>query len=768
MTIRAVTPFSRHLRRALLAFLLAGVAGLLALQFFNWQREQREVRDNLLIQSGFLASATQAFFDDLGHGLEPLGQLLEELDVLGEPEKARAPLNRFQARYPEIGAMAVIDPGGRMLINTASAPGGPLPDLGRDPAYFAQVQAAIADSAPYTIGRPEFGKILHQWRFPFRFTVRNDEGRPLFLIQGAIPLEKRGIFLYDFPLPPHSLIGLLREDGYQQARWPAADPNEVYAKRSSGPLAQLVQTNPELRSGHFTGYSPWMYTDKERLGAFTHLPRSAMYAYVSVPMSYVWGRWWEHNAPVLVVFSVFVLTLGLVAYRVTVHERRHSQELISQARHDTLSGLPNRAGAEELLERLIRDCQTSGRLFSVMFFDLDRFKDINDTLGHGVGDQLLADVGRRVRELLRQDDTLARLGGDEFLAMLPGSTATTSVGTAERIISALREPFEILGHRLQVTCSIGIATYPEHGSDRNSLLKHADTAMYEAKRQGRSRLAFYLPELGEQVQRRLALQSLLREAVDTQEFTLHFQPIVDLSSGATVAAEALLRWRDGRGVHHSPAEFIPIAEECGLILPIGEWVLRTACEQAKRWHELGFPIRLAVNLSTRQFQDPRLLERVRAVLADTGIDPGHLELEVTESAAMLDPESSMRVLGALKGLGIEIGIDDFGTGYSSLSYLKRIPADTIKIDRSFVEGVCNDPDDTAIVRAILALAASMDKHTVAEGIETEAQRKTLLALGCVRGQGYHFSRPVDAAQFGELLLQSERRSGKPASDSVAH
>lgn len=747
----ARTPFSRLLRRAFVAFVLAGLLGLAAIGFISWEREQANTRENLATLSSVLASASQAFFDNLGNGLEPLGILLRRIDVIGDPEAARSFLQQFKQRHPQIGTMAVIDVSGRMLINTGTPPGAPLPDFRKQRGYMASFQEALHDRTRYTVGRPEYGQVLHEWRFPFRYAVRDEVGRPLFVIQAAIPLETGIHFLRDIQLPPETLVGILREDGYQQTRWPVDKPDRVYSEPLEGPLMKAISAQPDLHHGHFTGHSPWMYTAGERLGAYSRLAVLPMYAYVSVPYRHVWQKWWEHNSPLLAIYLVFVGIFGSVAWWVARYERQHSRDLLSQARRDALTGLTNRAGADEWLEREVALAQADGRPFAIMFFDLDRFKDINDTLGHGVGDQLLVEVSKRATAVLRQDDRLARLGGDEFLVILPGSTLEQGARLAQRLILAFETPFRIGGHRLKMSCSIGIASFPEHGTDRETLLKHADTAMYEAKRLGRSGFTCYESGLGERLQQRLTLESKIREALVGHEFTLHYQPVVDLDTGRILGAEALLRWRDAEGVARSPAEFIPIAEESGLILPLGEWVLRSACAQAQSWQERGLDLRVAVNLSTRQFLDPDLLGKVTSVIADCRLPPACLTLEITEGSAMIDPDASLHVLDSLRRLGIHIAIDDFGTGYSSLSYLKRIPADTIKIDKAFVDGVAEESDDRAIVRSIIALAKALDKRIVAEGIETVEQRDTLRRQGCTLGQGYLFSRPLPADEFEALL-----------------
>ncbi|MHB1053742.1 MAG: bifunctional diguanylate cyclase/phosphodiesterase [Thiobacillus sp.] len=734
--------FPLLLRLTFLASIILGTAAMGVAGYWSWQREARELNNNLQIQAGFLASASQAVFDNMGNGLAPLGDLLQTLDVLDHPELARPHLVKFQSRFPEVGSMAIIRPDGLMLVNTSSAPGTTLPDYRNDHPYLNLFRTSLTSQSPYMLGPPEYGKILKQWRFPFRYTVRDETGAPLFVLQAAIPLENRGIYLYDLPLPPSSFIGLLREDGLQQARWPAANPHATYGRISPGPLAKLLQQQPQLKEGLFSGYSSWIAAEKQRIGAFKRLAHLPIYAYVSVPVSYVYERWWRNNAVTLGVFLVYLAIFSYVARRVTRHERIHSSELHGQARLDSLTGTPNRTGADELLERQLLCAAETGGSFAVLFLDLDRFKDINDTHGHGTGDALLAEVVRRLSAHLHQDDMLARVGGDEFMVILPGADMDSARHTAERLIKAFSEPFQAHGKKLQISCSIGAATFPAHGNTREDLLKCADTAMYEAKRAGRGRFAMYEERFGIVRQRRLALQEQLQRALEKNQFLLHYQPILDLQSRRIVAAEALLRWQDESGRQHSAAEFISVAEESGLILTLGEWVLNQACEQAQAWADAGFPIRIAVNLSPRQFRATDLVDQVRNALQRTGLAPSSLELEITESTAMDDPESSIRVLTEFKRIGVSIAIDDFGTGYSSLSYLKRIPADKLKIDKSFVDGVATKLEDAAIVRSMLALAASFDMETVAEGIEEEAQMQALIELGCHYGQGYLFSRPL--------------------------
>lgn len=753
MRVREAASFPRLLRNALLTFLLVGTVALFSYGMYSWQREERDARENLLMLSGFLASASQAFFDELGNGLAPLGELLDRPEIRTSPETLRPYLLTFQNRHPQVRAVAVFAPDGEMLLNTAVKPGEPKPDFRLDPPYIKQLLEDMASPAPYTVGPPEFGKAIKVWRFSVRHVVRGHGGEPKFLVQAAIPLEKEGTFLHQLPVPSGSYIGLLRADGYQQARFPVTDASATYGRISPGPAARMIRANPGMTEGYFSGSSPSATGDKQRIGAFTRLAGTDLYAYVSAPASYVTDRWWRHNAPILISFLVFFGLFVAIAYRVTKRERFHRNELLEQARRDALTGLPNRGCLNGILEANIAIARAGKIPFSILFLDLDRFKGINDTLGHAIGDLMLIKVAQRIQPLLRRGDILGRFGGDEFLLVLPGSDESGAILTTRRILDVFNIPFEIDGRALRITPSIGIALYPEHGDDIETLLKHADTAMYESKRLGRNAYAVYADQMGSRVRERLEMEHELRDALQNEAFRLVYQPIVDMRSGGIVAVEALVRWAMPDGRLRSPADFIQAAEDSGLIIPLGQWVLHTACLQLKQWVSSGLDFRVAVNLSPHQFQDPRLMDKVRDALLETGLEAARLELEITESAAMLNPEESMKILGELSALGVRIAIDDFGTGYSSLSYLKRIPANTIKIDKSFVDGLANKQDAT-IVRAVIALARTLEKDTVAEGIETEAQFGAIRAMGCDFAQGYWISRPIEADALTRLLSQN--------------
>ena len=439
---------------------------------------------------------------------------------------------------------------------------------------------------------------------------------------------------------------------------------------------------------------------------------------------------------------------------VDISDRKRAEEQIEfHAYHDVLTNLPNRKLFMDRLSQALTRCRRYGKSLAVMFVDLDHFKTINDTLGHTAGDELLLEMSRRLRACVRDDDTVARLGGDEFTIILSElRQPEDAANVAEKILHSIEQPLTIAEMPIEVSASIGIALYPVDGHDAEALLRNADSAMYRAKEAGRNTYQLCTDEMKRRAVERLSLESRLRRAVHDGELLLHYQPQVSLVTGKIIAVEALVRWNDPeRGIVH-PSSFIPLAEESRLIVPLGQWVLRTACRQAKSWHDAGHKnLSLAVNLSVTQLQQPDLVARVSEVLDETGLPPRLLELEITESSAMQSPEASVRTLYDLKKLGIRISLDDFGTGHSSLSYLKRFPIDTLKIDQSFVRDINSDPDTAAIVTAIIAMAHSLRLKVIAEGVEFSEQASFLKHYGCDQMQGYLIKAPVGAEEFFELI-----------------
>jgi diguanylate cyclase (GGDEF)-like protein len=427
-----------------------------------------------------------------------------------------------------------------------------------------------------------------------------------------------------------------------------------------------------------------------------------------------------------------------------------------RAFHDGLTGLPNRAMFLDALDRALKKARRAGSRFSVFFIDLDRFKVVNDTLGHIAGDRLLQSVAERLREGVRETDLIARLGGDEFVILAEGHGGPEDVSRiAGSVLAHLDRAFRIDEREVGLTASIGIASYPDDGEDLDTLVKNADIAMYQAKEEGRNAFRFYTPAINKLTLQRFDLEARLRGALERGEFFLQYQPVVHLATGRVLSVEALLRWRDPVSGLIMPGEFIPIAEETGAILAIGRWVIDRACRDLKEWdaaglHELG----VAVNVSARQVLHHGLVGEVFEALQRNGISPERLELEITETMMMHDPAGAERALRSLNGLGVRLAVDDFGTGYSSLSLVRRFPFDTVKIDRSFVSGCPEDRESMAIVQAVATLARMLGLTIIAEGVETQAQRVAVAAAGCAYAQGYLFSRPVDPGRVPEIARAS--------------
>jgi len=439
-----------------------------------------------------------------------------------------------------------------------------------------------------------------------------------------------------------------------------------------------------------------------------------------------------------------------------VTERKRAEERIRYLAHyDDLTGLPNRVLFAQLLEQALSEAKYAKKEVAVLFIDLDRFKLINDTLSHTSGDTVLCQVAKRLVGALARRDTVARFGGDEFVVLMRDCGIPNDVtSTAQVLLTALAAPFVLENQEYHLTASIGISTFPGDGQDAQTVLKNADSAMYRAKEQGKNNYQFYSSQMNVRSFERLVLERFLRHALDQDEFQLHYQPKIDLTTGRVTGMEALLRWmHPGMGMI-SPAKFIPLAEETGLIVPIGEWVLREACAQARRWQDEGLPpLRVAVNLSARQFAHDGLHAAIVGALEESGLSPNLLELEITESMTMESPEHATAWLQKIKALGITVAIDDFGTGYSSLGYLKRFPIDSVKIDRSFIKDIPGDTDDVAITQAIIAMGHSLRLKVIAEGVESAEQAEFLRRHGCDEAQGFFFGKPLPAGEFVQLLAR---------------
>jgi diguanylate cyclase (GGDEF)-like protein/PAS domain S-box-containing protein len=443
--------------------------------------------------------------------------------------------------------------------------------------------------------------------------------------------------------------------------------------------------------------------------------------------------------------------------------RAMTVQMTHSAQHDLVTNLPNRLLLNDRITQSIALARRQKRPVAVIFLDLDHFKFVNDSLGHATGDKLLQSVSKRLLAAVRGSDTVSRQGGDEFVILLSEIAHSEDAATsAAKILLALNAPHSIGGQNLHIDGSIGISLYPEDGQDAETLIKNADTAMYHAKENGRNNFQFFTPDMNLKAVRRQSLEGSLRHALELEEFLLHYQPKVNLQTGEITGVEALIRWQHADQGLVLPSQFVAIAEDCGLILPIGRWVLREACRQARAWQEAGLPFkRISINVSAVEFRDKGFIESVRTILSETGLEARYLDLELTEGVLMKDAESTAAVLRELKMLGVHLAVDDFGTGYSSLSYLQQFPIDVLKIDKSFVHQISGDLNDSAIVSAIIEMGKSLKHRVIAEGIETEEQLAFLKARHCAEGQGYLFSRPVAAVQLADLL-----RTGIP--ENVVH
>lgn len=494
-------------------------------------------------------------------------------------------------------------------------------------------------------------------------------------------------------------------------------------------------------------------TEIEILTPVAHQGRQIGHVYLVKSMKTLFKRLGTYAlASFAVAIIAMLVAVGLLS-RVRQSVRLAEQKLRHLAHVDPITGLANRHALNERLEFAVEEARQFGETVAMLLLDLDNFKQVNDTLGHQAGDELLRLVAQRIAKALRRDDVIARLGGDEFAIILKGITARDeAIQVCAKLVEALATPLPIEGHDFFVTASIGVAFFPEDADDAATLTRNADTAMYQAKIAGKNAYQLFLPAMNANVKKRVSLEASLRSALDNGELSLHYQPKIDLMSGRVLGFEALLRWSNPVHGNISPADFIPIAEDSGLIVPIGEWVIRQALNDLRPWNALReHKLHVAVNLSTRQLKVEGIAKRIAALIAESAVPADWLELELTESMVMENVHAQIETFHQLRDLGVRLAIDDFGTGYSSMSYLKRLPIDILKIDRSFVSDLPQDTNDLAIATAIVALGHSLGLTVIAEGIETRSQAESLLNLGCDLGQGYLYARPMPAEKVAQYL-----------------
>jgi diguanylate cyclase (GGDEF)-like protein len=562
-------------------------------------------------------------------------------------------------------------------------------------------------------------------------------------------------------LGEHGVLGILGTDGIFRVRRSGDSmfSGDGIDYSSLLPKTNEVETEPQVARSSWDGV--WRWSRAREIYGFplailVGLAKDEQFAAVQrASTGYIWRA-----ASGSIGIVLLTALLGRMSWQLAQSRLRESESKLEHARrveylayHDGLTGLPNRSMFSKLLSQRISEAHRYNRQLAVAFLDLDRFKQINDTLGHEAGDQLLQQVATRLQGCMRESDTVARLGGDEFVVLLPElEDGKLAISVAHKILAVIGKAFTLIGQEFRVTASIGISVYPQDGQDEQTLTKNADIAMYQAKAEGKNNFQFYSEKLNANSLERLSLESSLRHALERDEFRLYYQAKRDIRTGLIAGMEALLRWEHPDLGTVAPMQFIPVAEETGLIVPIGKWVLNTVCLQSVAWQKEGLPpLGIAVNMTARQFLDEYLLQDLVSLLQATGMNPRLLEIEVKESLLIHDVETTLRILTGIKSLGIRIAVDDFGTGYSSLATLQRFPLDTVKIDRSFIGDWVGPSDDSALADAIIAMGKSLSLTVVAQGVETKEQVDFLRAHACDELQGFYFNRPLPAHQFAHLM-----------------
>jgi diguanylate cyclase (GGDEF)-like protein len=748
-----------NIRRAfgLLSAMLAFVAVLYG--YVAWRDTRAEQEQYLSGFAEIAGRSADAYFRHIEAVLGLLAGQIGGSDALADSVKTQQHLEAFLQATPDLANINLVDIGGQMRVSAKKYAGDRLPLIGNKESFSLAV-SHFRSGGQFEVARALIGPVLNTWVIPLRYAIRDRNGELKFVITAALPINRQQAIWQDLKLPANAAIGLLRDDSYLVSRYPVRqneDYAKVYGEARSGIVIDTLKRLNYPRAAITEGIGgAYLEHNVYALHRLEHYPITL---FVGFPVGHFWSKWWER----VQFFYVLVLASGLGgygAYRWGLRNqhawevaRDDAEERIGKmAFYDVLTGLPNRSLLIERFKYLLAEMHRHGKEMAVLFIDLDRFKIINDTLGHRVGDELLGLFAARLRVCVREVDTVSRLGGDEFVLLLPETDVTGAKKVAEKILESMKTPVPVMTHLLSVTPSIGISLYPHDGKDPDSLLKNADAAMYFAKDAGRNNYRFFTPEMDARVQERAAIETGLRIATQKEDFVIHYQPFFDLRSRAVTGAEALLRWRRSGEELVYPERFIRIAEESGLILPIGELVLNEVCRQIVAWRQAGFtPVPVAINLSAKQFHQPRMVEDFLAALEKNHLEHAAVEIELTESAVMRYTDQVRDAMQRLSRLGVRFALDDFGTGYSSLTYLRQLPVDKIKIDHSFVRDITVDKEAALIVRAIAELGRSLGLRVIAEGIETELQLEFLVNCGCHTGQGFYFSKALPAQEFEKYL-----------------
>ena len=740
-------------RKLLLAgiVLVALIVSLTAYETFSRRdRAYAAVERDLNLLATAMSGYTARTFQSLELMLRNIEADLDDLKLDRSADMAEATriLRQRQSDFPMLASLNLLGSEGELLAAAIPIPA-PRPHYG-DRDYFREAKARSESKRIY-IGRPIFGRKSQRWAIPVILNRHDAQGRFIGAIYAGVDIEKLTDYYQSISRIDGAVTTLYRADARLLARAPAQ--TEAYDKDYAD-IDVFRARQLQAADGFYHGRDPADGTP--RSVAYRSIDEFGLLLNVSANEELIESGWRQTLAlPLATALAglLLCLTLLAIAWRQWRNHRELQSRFAWQANHDAATGLPNRFLFEDRLQKALHAAQRSRTPLALMFIDLDNFKRINDSLGHAAGDQVLRTAAVWLRTCVRESDTVARLGGDEFAILLPELAAESDVGVvAGKILQQFNTPMHIGEQALTITASIGIATFPRDGSDAAQMMVSADAAMYQAKEGGRNLVCHFSQTLADAISRRLQIETRLQDALERDEFSLVFQPVVDAGSGLPVAAEALLRWHSAELGPVPPDEFIPVAESIGLIPAIGDYVLREACRQAASWPAVaGQQLRLSVNVSARQLEQAGFRQRVSQTLEQCGLPPTRLALEITESLLVTPDSAACKQLRALRELGIGVAIDDFGTGYSSLSYLSRFPFNSLKIDRAFVARIEGSAADRILVRAIVALAHGLGLHAVGEGVENDNQRLLLSESGCRWLQGYLFSRPLPAAQFADWL-----------------
>ncbi|HZX29718.1 MAG TPA: EAL domain-containing protein [Rhodocyclaceae bacterium] len=750
--------FLRHYSFLIVAALvLLSFLGLLAADLAKSRQDEIARQENEM--SSLAAVLERHIGDAMGKIDVVLWTIAQDYPRLQKlpPAEVNAQLGAFLRQIPDSQSLRIGNADGRMRFDASGEVWkGSVADRG----YYQRLKADPA--AGLVMSEPIFARITHNWVVTLSRRLYDPSGEYVGHVQAAVNADRFAELFNRIVHNEGDVVALYDREVRLIARTPMA-PEQLGKPIAGTPLQSLL--NEGRTTGQYVTVSVVDGVERHYLFRATpNLPFVILVGKSEKDMLanwYVKARFYGISAVLLTLVVSLLIWSWQKNYRSAVqsahvlqdkyaHLARHASYVET---HDVLTDLPNRQFLTATLADALEGTPRPGHRLALLLVDLDQFKNINDGLGHSVGDRLLQQFADRLRSIVRDDDTLVRLGGDEYV-LLVGNWESESVPAhmAQRILDAASSPFPVDSQELHITCSVGISLYPHDGTNSDALLQHADAALYEAKASGRNAYRFFTQEMNQRVGERVRLESRLRKALAEGRLQLHYQPQIRVSDGRMVGVEALLRWFDPEDGYISPARFIPIAEESGLIKPIGAWVMKEACHQAAAWQRQGLPpLVMAVNLSVAQLAAANLASNVQSVLEDSGLAPEWLELEITESMLMTDTERTIACLAGIRRLGVKVAIDDFGTGYSSFAYLRKLPLDKLKIDKSFVDDVSTDASSRAIVQAIIGVAGSLGLTALAEGVETQEQCDLLKGFGCNAIQGYLYSPAVPAADIARLL-----------------